>query len=83
MSNGGLLQKAIEQQSYDEGDAVIVADVAEPRGAGMMSGSMKSVPRNGGSVTTGVDVVGASSPPQLPKSSENNRALNATVFFMP
>ena len=41
MSNGGLLQKAIEQQSYDEGDAVIVADVAEPRGAGMMSGSMK------------------------------------------
>ena len=41
MSDGGLLQKAIEQQSYDEGDAVVMADVANSEGAGMMSGSMK------------------------------------------
>ena len=41
MSNGGLLQKAIEQQATDEGDTVIVADVTEPSGAGMMSGPMK------------------------------------------
>jgi len=34
-------------------------------------------------VGVGVGEVGVSSPPQLPKSSENNRALNATVFFMP
>ena len=34
-------------------------------------------------VGVGVGAVGVSSPPQLPKSSENNRALNATVFFMP
>jgi hypothetical protein len=38
-------------------------------------------------VATGVGVevgaVGLLSPPQLPKNSENNRALNATVFFMP
>ena len=34
-------------------------------------------------VGVGVDAVGLSPPPQLPKSSENNRALNATVFFMP
>ena len=41
MSNGGLLQKAIEQQSHDEGDTVIVADATEPRGAGTPPGSMK------------------------------------------
>ena len=41
MSNGGLLQKAIEQQSHEGGDTVIVADVTEPRGAGTTSGSMK------------------------------------------
>ena len=41
MSNGGLLQKAIEQQSYDEGDNVVVADVAESGGAGTTPGSMK------------------------------------------
>jgi len=34
-------------------------------------------------VGVGVGAVGVSSPPQLPKSSGNNRALNATVFFMP
>ena len=34
-------------------------------------------------VGVGVDAVGLPSPPQLAKSSENNRALNATVFFMP
>ena len=34
-------------------------------------------------VGVGVGVVGVSSPPQLPKSSENNRALNATPLFMP
>ena len=34
-------------------------------------------------VGVGVGAVGVSSPPQLPKSSENNRALNATVLFMP
>jgi hypothetical protein len=34
-------------------------------------------------VGVGVGAVGVSSPPQLPKNSENNRALNATVFFMP
>ena len=34
-------------------------------------------------VGVGVGVVGVSSPPQLPKSIGNNRALNATVFFMP
>ena len=34
-------------------------------------------------VGVGVDAVGVSSPPQLPKNSENNKALNATVFFMP
>jgi len=33
-------------------------------------------------VGVGVGEVGVSSPPQFPKSSENNRALNATVFFM-
>jgi len=37
MGNGGLLQKAIEQQSHDEGAAVVVADVAEPGRTGMMS----------------------------------------------
>ena len=41
MSNGGLLQKAIEQQSHDDGVAVVVADVAEPGRTGMMSGPMK------------------------------------------
>ena len=30
-----------------------------------------------------VGVVGESPPPQLAKNSENNRALNATAFFMP
>ncbi len=34
-------------------------------------------------VGVGVDAVGLPSPPQLHKSSESNRALNATVFFMP
>jgi hypothetical protein len=34
-------------------------------------------------VGVGVGVVGLLSPPQLHKNSENNRALNATVFFMP
>ena len=36
-------------------------------------------------VATGVGVgaVGVLSPPQLPKNIENNRALNATVLFMP
>ena len=33
-------------------------------------------------VGVGVGAVGVSSPPQLPKSSENNRALNATVLFI-
>ena len=41
MSNGGLLQKAIEQQSHDDGDTVVVADVANSEGAGMLSGSLK------------------------------------------
>ena len=41
MSNGGLLQKAIEQQSHDEDVAVVVADVAEPGRTGMISGPMK------------------------------------------
>jgi len=41
MSNGGLLQKAIEQQSHDEAVTVVVADVAEPGRTGMMSGPMK------------------------------------------
>ena len=41
MSNGGLLQKAIEQQSHDEGDTVVVADVANSEGAGMLSNSLK------------------------------------------
>ena len=41
MSNGGLLQKAIEQQSHDDGVAVVVADMAEPGRIGMMSGPMK------------------------------------------
>jgi len=34
-------------------------------------------------VGVGVGEVGVASPPQLPKNRENNRALNATVFFMP
>ena len=34
-------------------------------------------------VGVGVGAVGVSSPSQLHKNSENNRALNATVFFMP
>ena len=34
-------------------------------------------------VGVGVGAVGVSSPPQLHKNIENNRALNATVFFMP
>ena len=36
-------------------------------------------------VATGVGVgaVGVLSPPQLPKNIENNRALNATVLFVP
>ena len=34
-------------------------------------------------VGVGVDAVGLPSPPQLHNNSENNRALNATVFFMP
>ena len=33
-------------------------------------------------VGVGVGAVGVSSPPQLHKNSENNRALNATVFFI-
>ena len=33
-------------------------------------------------VGVGVGAVGVSSPSQLHKNSENNRALNATVFFM-
>ena len=41
MSNGGLLQKAIEQQSHDDGDTVVVADVANSEGAGMLSSSLK------------------------------------------
>ena len=41
MSDGGLLQKAMEQQSSDGGDTVIAADVAEPRGTGMISGSVR------------------------------------------
>ena len=41
MSNGGLLQKAIEQQSHDEHATVVVADVAEPGRSGMISGPMK------------------------------------------
>ena len=41
MSNGGLLPKAIEQQSHDEDVAVVVADVAEPGRTGMISGPMK------------------------------------------
>jgi hypothetical protein len=31
----------------------------------------------------GVDAVGLPSPPQLHNNSKHNRALNATVFFMP
>jgi len=46
MSNGGLLQKAIEQQSYDEGDNVVVADVAESGGAGTTPGP-RSVTESG------------------------------------
>ena len=34
-------------------------------------------------VGVGVGAVGVLSPPQLHQNSENNRALNATVFFMP
>ena len=34
-------------------------------------------------VGVGVGAVGVSSPPQLHKNIENNRALNATVLFMP
>ena len=34
-------------------------------------------------VATGVGAVGVLSPPQLHKNIENNRALNATVLFMP
>ena len=34
-------------------------------------------------VGVGVGAVGVLSPPQLPKNIENNRALNATVLFMP
>ena len=34
-------------------------------------------------VGVGVGVVGVLSPPQLHKNSENNKTLNATVFFMP
>ena len=34
-------------------------------------------------VGVGVGVVGVSSPPQLPKNRENNRALNTTVLAMP
>ena len=34
-------------------------------------------------VGVGVGAVGVSSPPQLPKSSENNTAPNSTVLFMP
>jgi hypothetical protein len=30
-----------------------------------------------------VGVVGVPSPPQLPKNIENNRAVNATAFFIP
>ena len=41
MSNGGLLQKAIEQQSHDEHATVVVADVAETGRSGMISGPMK------------------------------------------
>ena len=41
MSNGGLLQKAIEQQSHDEDVAVVVADVAETGRTGVISGPMK------------------------------------------
>ena len=41
MSNGGLLQKAIEQQSHDERDTVVVADVANSEGAGMLSSPFK------------------------------------------
>ena len=48
-----------------------------------MSGSMKIVPANGGNVSTGGGVVEASSPSQLPKSTENTRVLNTTVFFIP
>ena len=33
-------------------------------------------------VGVGVGAVGVPSPPQLPKSSENNRAPNATVLFI-
>ena len=33
-------------------------------------------------VGVGVGAVGVLSPPQLHQNSENNRALNATVFFM-
>ena len=34
-------------------------------------------------VGVGEDAVGLLSPPQLHKNSENNKTLNATVFFMP
>jgi len=34
-------------------------------------------------VGVGVGSVGLPSPPQLPKNIENNRALNATAFFIP
>jgi len=34
-------------------------------------------------VGVGVGAVGVPSPPQFVKNSENNRALNATAFFMP
>ena len=41
MSNGGLLQKAMEQQSSDGGDTVIAADVTGSGGTGIMSGPAK------------------------------------------
>ena len=41
MSDGGLLQKAMEQQSSDGSDTVIAVDVTEPQGAGMMAGPAK------------------------------------------
>ncbi len=44
MSNGGLLEKALEQQPDGEGEvtgAVVVADVASPDGSGFMSAPMK------------------------------------------
>ena len=36
-----------------------------------------------GATGVGVGAVGVSSPPQLHKNIENNRALNATVLFIP